>query len=198
LGMEYIGNMIDAIAAIIQGDWEAFGKAFAKAWSLIWEAIKTILSTAGAGLRTIMNSIMTSLKGAFTDVDWKSLGKSIIDGVKNGITGAVGALKDAITNAARAALEAAKGALGIGSPSRVFRMEVGQQISTGIAQGVSDLTPMVQAQIQAAVSPVAMISGAAAASNISTTTNNFNLTTNSVTRPGGLAMEFSTMSMASR
>lgn len=199
IGMEYISNIIDAVAAAIRGDWTTFGEEIRANWGLIWDAIKTILSTAGENLRAIMDSIMASLKGAFTQVDWQALGSSIIEGVKRGVTSAAGALKDAVKNAAKAALAAAKAALGIGSPSRVFRVEVGQQISAGIAQGVSDLTPMVQAQVQAAISPVAMMSGAAAATNISSTTNKtFNLTTNSMTRPGGLEMEFSAMSMASR
>lgn len=44
---------------------------------------------------------------------------------------------DAAKNAARAAFNAAKNFLGIHSPSRLFRDKVGEQISAGMAEGIT-------------------------------------------------------------
>src|SRR5690606_7296159 len=57
-------------------------------------------------------------------------------GMAEGLQAAAGQLAQAAANAAAQALAAAKSALGIASPSRVMRDEVGAMISAGIAQGI--------------------------------------------------------------
>ena len=69
------------------------------------------------------------------EVNWIQLGKDIINGIADGIKAVPGVLKDAIVGAASNALKAAKEFLGIKSPSRVFRDEVGLQIAKGIIVG---------------------------------------------------------------
>ena len=116
-----------------------------------------------------------------------SMGSNLIDSMKDGVLSAVGSLIAAVVDAVKSAIDAAKGALGIGSPSLVF-MQIGQQMMEGAVVGIAQLAPMVQAQIQAAVVP-----GGGGVTNVSNVTNNYSLTTQSLTRPGGLAMEFSAM-----
>ena len=95
------------------------------------------------------------------------------------------------------ALDAAKAAVGIGSPSRVFRAQVGQAIGAGIALGIGDLTPAIQAQIVRAVVPGSAGGGGSTTTSTSiTNAPSFNLTTQSITRPGALSMEFSAMEAA--
>ena len=86
---------------------------------------------ASAGLKLI-----TGVKDSFTNIDWASVGSNIISGVAGGITGAAGQLLDAAGNAAGDALDWMKKKLGIHSPSRVFRDEVGKFIPAGIAVGI--------------------------------------------------------------
>jgi len=66
------------------------------------------------------------------------IGSGIIGGIVNGVQAGVGALVGAVQGAAQSALSAAKGLLGINSPSRVMRIEVGRPITEGMAQGVND------------------------------------------------------------
>jgi phage-related protein len=66
----------------------------------------------------------------------KKVGSDAMDGMAEGITAAVGKLVAAATAAAKAAMNAIKTTLGIASPSRVFRDEVGAMIPAGIAQGI--------------------------------------------------------------
>lgn len=82
--------------------------------------------------------IIQSIKGEFDNFDWLSIGKNIIEGIKDGITSAAGRIAEAARDAARRALEAAKDFLGINSPSRVMRDEVGKYISAGLAEGILD------------------------------------------------------------
>lgn len=81
-------------------------------------------------------AIISAIKNAFTNVDWGSVGSNIISGIKDGISGAVGTIVDAAKSAAKSALDAAKSLLGIHSPSRVFRDEVGKMIPEGMAIGI--------------------------------------------------------------
>lgn len=81
--------------------------------------------------------IMQSFKSSF-NIDWSSLGTNIIDGIVAGISSAAGSIASAARSAAQNALNSAKSLLGIHSPSRVFRDQVGAMIGKGMAEGISD------------------------------------------------------------
>lgn len=66
-----------------------------------------------------------------------SVGRSIVQGIINGVSGAAGRLFSKMKSIATSALKAAKSALGINSPSKVFRDVVGRSIPEGIAVGVT-------------------------------------------------------------
>ena len=83
-------------------------------------------------------AIVSSLWKAFTSVDWGEVGLNIITGIAGGIASAAGRLFDAAKNAVSGALESVKSFLGIHSPSRVFRDQVGIMMGRGIAEGIDD------------------------------------------------------------
>lgn len=74
----------------------------------------------------------------FTSVNWGSVGLNIITGIATGIAGAAGRLVTAAVNAATNALNWVKRKLGIHSPSRVFRDQVGEMIGEGMAVGIDE------------------------------------------------------------
>lgn len=74
----------------------------------------------------------------FTSVNWGSVGLNIITGIAFGIAGAAGRLVSAAVNAATNALDWVKRKLGIHSPSRVFRDQVGEMIGEGMAVGIDE------------------------------------------------------------
>ena len=65
-----------------------------------------------------------------------SIGSNIIHGIISGILGAAGSLFSTMKNIASNALNAAKSALGIHSPSTVFRDMVGKMIPAGVTVGI--------------------------------------------------------------
>ncbi|MCU6685336.1 hypothetical protein OCV99_02000 [Dorea acetigenes] len=81
-------------------------------------------------------SLISSAVDSFLGYDWASLGGDIVSGIANGLRNAAGKIKEAAMEAAKNALEAAKDFLGIRSPSRVFRDEVGKMVSLGMAEGI--------------------------------------------------------------
>ena len=92
------------------------------------KAIPQLISQIPAIVRSIWNG--------FTSVNWGEVGLNIITGIASGIAGAAGKLVDAAVNAAKDALNWVKDKLGIHSPSRVFRDEVGVMIGRGMAVGI--------------------------------------------------------------
>lgn len=92
------------------------------------KAIPQLISQIPAIVRSIWNG--------FTSVNWGEVGLNIITGIASGIAGAAGKLVDAAVNAAKDALNWVKDKLGIHSPSRVFRDEVGVMIGRGMAEGI--------------------------------------------------------------
>lgn len=92
--------------------------------------------------------IIQSIVNTFGNYDWLSIGRNIIQGIADGIRNAASLIIDAAKSAAQSAFEAAKSALGIQSPSKLFRDEVGAQISAGIALGITDGSDMVDKALQ--------------------------------------------------
>ena len=98
-------------------------------------------------------SMISQIKSAFTSVNWGSVGLNIIEGIASGIAGAVGHLISAATSAASSALDAIKSKLGIHSPSRVFRDQVGKMMALGMGIGFEKNLPVgsMSAGVQKAV-----------------------------------------------
>ena len=98
-------------------------------------------------------SMIRQIKNAFTSVNWGSVGMNIISGIASGISSAVGNLISAATSAASSALDAIKSKLGIHSPSRVFRDQVGKMMALGMGIGFEKNIPVgsMNAGVQKAV-----------------------------------------------
>jgi phage-related protein len=80
----------------------------------------------------------SSFSESFGEIDWGTLGTNIINGIVSGISSSASAIATAARNAAKAALDSAKSLLGIKSPSKVFRDQVGAMIGEGMALGIED------------------------------------------------------------
>ena len=101
-------------------------------------------------------SIISSIKNAFTSVNWGSVGLNIIRGIASGIASAAGDLVNAAVKAAKNALDFVKKALGIHSPSRVFRDEVGVMVGRGMALGIDDSAHVVSRSMDSLVSSMSL------------------------------------------
>lgn len=93
-----------------------------------------MLSTA----KSKMSAVVSGIVNCFSSLPSKmvSIGKNVIRGVINGIGSMVSSLYNSIKSALSGLVNKAKSALGIHSPSRVFRDAIGAMIPPGIALGV--------------------------------------------------------------
>ena len=114
--------------------------------TILQTGIKLIAQLAAGLIQAIpqlvakIPSIIAEVRSAFLSYDWLSLGSNIIAGIADGIKAGVSTIVDAAKNAAKAALDAAKDLLGIASPSKVMKKEVGRWIPAGMAEGIVENT----------------------------------------------------------
>lgn len=86
--------------------------------------------------------IITTIVRQFGQYDWMSIGKNILEGIKNGILGAVSSVVNAAKEAANAIWEGIKGFFDINSPSGLTEW-AGKMLDEGLALGVEKNTGMV-------------------------------------------------------
>lgn len=69
-------------------------------------------------------SLGTKAVSAFKGINWGSVGSNIVKGIIGGVGAMAGSLLSKMQGLASSALKAAKKALGIKSPSRVFKKKL--------------------------------------------------------------------------
>lgn len=125
----FIATIASHLPEILQKGIEIIGQLLA---GIIREVPNLIAAIPG---------ILVDLASAFLDYDWLGIGWDIISGIGSGIANAAGNLVDAAVSAAKDAVEAVKGWLGIASPSKLMRDEVGKYMALGMGVGFETNLP---------------------------------------------------------
>lgn len=108
------------------------------------------MASRGAdGARNMFNAVVNGLASLPGRV--LSIGSDIVHGIWDGISGAGGWLAGKVTSFASGILDGMKNALGIHSPSRLFRDQVGKYIAQGIGEGFTAEIGSVVGQMQSAM-----------------------------------------------
>lgn len=162
-----VGQLVDAglelLSGLVEGLLDAIPKLIAAAPTIIGNLVNAIVSNlpkiVQTGIQLIgklasgliqaipdliasIPEIISSIIDAFTSVNWGEVGMNIIKGIASGISGAVGSLIDAAASAAESALDWVKDKLGIHSPSKVFRDQVGKMMALGMGIGFEKNIPV--------------------------------------------------------
>lgn len=157
MGFELIGEMIDGITnnmpTILSTLVDVLVKLLGEIVKKLPDFIASGVELIGAIIDGLIKATPDILKGivdvakdtweAFKEYDWLSLGSNIISGIVSGVTSAASSLLTTMTDLASNAWKAAKKALGINSPSRLFKDTVGKMIPEGIAVGIEANTDSV-------------------------------------------------------
>ena len=123
---QLVGGIINRLPQILQAGVQLLG-ALANGF------IASVPRLIGA-----IPGMVGQIMHGFISVNWAQVGLNIITGIATGIAGAAGRLVTAAVNAATNALDWVKRKLGIHSPSRVFRDQVGEMIGEGMAVGIDE------------------------------------------------------------
>ncbi|MEK3987459.1 phage tail tape measure protein [Paenibacillus sp. FSL K6-3166] len=105
-----------------------------------------LISTAKTEIPKVIKTIVDFFKelpGKMLDI-----GENIVRGLWDGIKNMTGWIKDKISEFAGGIVDGMKDALGIHSPSRVMRDQVGMMVGAGMAEGISNSARQVNAAMQ--------------------------------------------------
>lgn len=133
--MAIIGMIPQIVSAVIGLIPQLLSAAIRLFMALV-TAVPSILPKLGSALGQVWPKIWNSLKdipGRMLEFG-RNIIQGLIDGVKNMFNNAVQAVKDV----GGAMLDGVKSFLGIKSPSRVFRDQVGKMIGAGLLEGIED------------------------------------------------------------
>ena len=128
--IDFIATIASHLPEILQKGIEIIGELLA---GIVREVPNLIASIPG---------IIADIGSAFLDKDWAGIGWDIISGIGSGIANAAGNLVDAAVSAARDAVNAVKGWLGIASPSKLMRDQVGKYMALGMGIGFEKNIPV--------------------------------------------------------
>lgn len=159
-----ITSVMNGIKSVMTSIWNGIKSVT----SSVMSGIRSVVSSGMSSVRSVVSSMMSAVRSAFS-AGWNaarsvtssginaavnvvrsaassmaSAGRNFVMGFVNGIRGAIGAAASAAASMARAAMSSAKAALGIHSPSRVMRDEVGYYVAAGMAVGIRENADLVQ------------------------------------------------------
>lgn len=97
-------------------------------------------------VQSLINNVMSAASGIASKV--MSIGTDIVTGVWNGIKNAASWFTDQVKGFFSGIVDGVKDALGIGSPSKVFRDEIGKWLPPGVVQGFEAAMPSAMKAIQ--------------------------------------------------
>lgn len=152
-GSQFLSNAINFISQL-PGRIASF---LTKVISSLGSWAGQMASKGAEGARNMFNAVVNGLASLPSRV--LSIGSDVVHGIWNGISGAAGWLADKVKSFASGILDGMKDALGIHSPSRLFRDQVGKYIAQGIGEGFTDEMGSVVGQMQDAMpDPSAFVS----------------------------------------
>lgn len=139
-------NAINKVVSIFQ---ELPGKIQTTLTAVITKVIQwaaDMASKASSAATGFVNALVNGLSGL--PAKMQEIGGNIVQGIWKGISDGWSWLTDKVKNLANDLLDAAKSALGINSPSKLFAEEVGEWIPPGIGKGVSAAMPQLISQTE--------------------------------------------------
>ena len=139
-----ISAIVDTILAF---NWVNLGSSVIKG---LGNGLKSMVSF----VKNIGSQIVNAIKGGISNLPSQmiDIGKNIVSGLWSGIKSMVSWLGKQIKSFAGGIVSAAKNALGIKSPSRVFRDQIGKQMAAGIGVGWKDEFEKVKSDIEGSLS----------------------------------------------
>lgn len=144
---------IDAINAVIEWFKELPGRVMAWLEQTIANVVSwgsNLYNSAKEAALNLVNGVIETITSLPQKV--QEIGRNIVEGIWNGINGAVNWIKDKIAGFSNGLIDGVKAALGIHSPSTVFRDTIGVNIVRGIGEGFESELPSLKSAIAAGVS----------------------------------------------
>ena len=136
---EIISAAVQIVGSLVSGLMQALPQIIQAAWNLmtslgggISEKIPEVVNK----LPELITKMVNKLKEAVSE--FVSIGGDIMAGLARGIANGISNVVKGIGDALGSVVSAAKSKLGIASPSKMFRDELGKNIMLGMAEGITE------------------------------------------------------------
>ncbi|WP_410200043.1 phage tail tape measure protein [Clostridium perfringens] len=143
---EFLKTVIDWFRKLPSNVWTWLKET----WNKVKNWGKDLWNAACDAGKQLVNGLVDTIKSLPSKM--LSIGKDIVRGIWNGIKSMGSWLWDCVTGFVGGIVDGFKRGLGIHSPSRVMKKEVGKWIPPGIAEGIEDEMPTLQRDIDANIS----------------------------------------------
>ena len=158
--IQNVRNTISTVLNAISGVWTSVWNSVSSFLGNIWHGITSAVSNGIQSVSNTVGRIRDTVLGAVSGAGgWLyDTGRQVIQGLINGIGGAFQWVRNTISNLGSSLVGWAKSVLGIHSPSRIFRDEVGKWIPAGMAQGIDKASGLVADSIDGLTDMVPTVS----------------------------------------
>lgn len=130
---ELIAAIPNLILGIVQGIIDNLPEIIMAGPKII-VALATGLIEAIPDIVMVIPQLIRSIVDTFLSFDWGSIGKNIVEGIKNGFVNMWNSFKQTVENVFTGLVDGVKSFLGIASPSKVFA-GIGGYMAEGLGQG---------------------------------------------------------------
>lgn len=130
---ELIAAIPNLILGIVQGIIDNLPEIIMAGPKII-AALATGLIEAIPDIVMVIPQLIRSIVDTFLSFDWGSIGKNIVEGIKNGFVNMWNSFKQTVENVFMGLVDGVKSFLGIASPSKVFA-GIGGYMAEGLGQG---------------------------------------------------------------
>lgn len=130
-----VKDVVGNVKGWLRDAWVGIKSTAVDAWRNLVDGVKTVIGNLVDAAKGIKDKITGALSGVG---NWlKSAGTNLIQGMIDGVANMATSLANKAADVVHGAVNAAKNALGIGSPSKLFR-QYGKWVGEGLALGMGD------------------------------------------------------------
>lgn len=142
--------LVNTAYQILSEGWERARLAVAIAWDAIKEKIGEVKDRVIEIVREMVEKVVQKAQELVDK--FREIGSNIIEAIVGAIRSGISKVIGVVSDLAQSAIDAAKGVLGIKSPSRVFG-EIGSDMVEGLTGALESGKPSVEQAIRAVVTP---------------------------------------------
>ncbi|MDL0419696.1 tape measure protein [Caldibacillus thermoamylovorans] len=138
-------NIFSTLRTFGASIWNALKEAVISAARNIWSGVTQHFSNMASSVRNLMHNVRSSIVNIWNEavaflkgIDLTKIGKNIIQGLINGITGMASAVVDKVKDIGNSISKTFKKVLGIHSPSRVME-DLAKYVPLGAIKGIESM-----------------------------------------------------------
>ena len=122
-------------------------------WNALISSVGTVAKSIFSNLGQMAKDIISNISNGLKELPSKMLdiGKNIVNGLINGVKNMASKAVNAVKDLGKTMVNGVKNALGIHSPSTVFRDQIGKNMALGIEEGFTDEMAKVSSEMQDAI-----------------------------------------------